>query len=319
MSALLRSVRLALTVLLASGTVALAPRAAVAQDEDEEDDEGADDEGDDDGGGDDDGSEAEDEDEDEDEGEGEDGEAEEQPPVTAGGLYTKQTYPIAETLRPLTLTEGITEATLGFNIDLSAKQAFETWFGVVEGRYGLADNLELQFGTAFKLAGVEGGAAGPNKGRLDIGIEPAIVYDMVDFRFTAEMPINPGTDDPFKLDLVIGFPFRYRPVKQVAVFALDRLMTIHAVGGGKPDLTAGVGAIFQPIDMVALIARAELTVPRFDTEFLLVPATFAVQLTPDNRIDIGLEFTFANVKQPEGSPLGPFDQRFLLLYAAARL
>jgi hypothetical protein len=309
---------------------AAAPAAVAhaAVDDDDEDDDGEDEE---------DGGEAEDDDDDEDGDKDTARDEKDQPPVTAGGLFTKKTYPVAENARPLTLIEGMLELQAGFNIDLSDRKAFETWFANLRGRYGLLDHVELQFGAVFKLAGLEGGAAGPNKARLDLGIEPAIVYDLVDFRFTVEMPLNPGSDsqDAFKMDLVLGFPFRYRPAKQFAIVALDRLMTIHAVGGGKPDLTAGVGFVIQPADIVAILLRGEITIPRFDTRLVLIPATAAVQLSPSNQFDVGLEFTFFNIKptddekaawiaeqQAEGEPmpaeLSPIDKRFLLLYGAAR-
>jgi hypothetical protein len=262
--------------------------------------------------------EAEDEDEDESEAEAADEEADEQPPVTAGGLFTRQTYPVAENQRPLILIEGMFELQLGASIDLSDREAFETWFGVAKGRYGLRDHIELQLGTTFLLAGRAGGAGGPSNGRLDVGIEPAIVHDLVDFRFTLEMPIQQG-GDPFLVDVALGCPLRYRPTERIAIIALDRLMTIHTSGGKKPDLTAGLGVVLQPIDIVALLARAELTIPDFDTSVVRLPATAAVQLSPDNRFDLGLELTFANVKPPAASALGALDQRFLLLYATARL
>lgn len=310
MAALPLILRLLLASIAVAGVSVLWTPVAAAQDDDEDEDDGDEDDG-----GDDEESEEEDEDEDED---GDDKDKDPQPPVTAGGLFTKKTYPVAENERPLTLIQGMLEVQAGFNIDLSDLEAFETWFGVVKGRYGLADNLELQFGGTFLLAGTEGGAAGPNKARIDIGIEPSIVYDLVDFRFTVEMPIaQAGAENDFQVDFVVGFPFRYKPAKQFAIVALDRLMTIHTCCK-KPDLTAGVGFVIQPVDIVAILLRGEITIPDFNTNFILVPATAAVQLSPNNQFDVGLEFTFANIKQPEGSPFGPFDQRFLQLYGVGR-
>src|SRR5262249_39619106 len=148
---------------------------------------------------------------------------------------------------------------------LSDKHAFESWFGVINTRYGLVDNVELQANALFQMSGVVGSAVGPNQGRVDLGIEPALVYNVVDFRFAVEMPVNPDTTKPFKMDFSLGFPSRYSPEKHVAFVGLTRLMTIHAVGGGKPDLTADLGAVLQPLDFLAVILRAQLTVPRFDT------------------------------------------------------
>ena len=138
-----------LVILVTAGPISLralgldfTARSAWAQDDDDDDggdDDGGDDDDDDDddgggGGGDD--------DEDEDDEEGEDDE--DQPPVNAGGLYTKQTWPVMENLRPLTLNRGMVEVRAGFNMDLSALNAFETWRVPIAARIGLRDHVELQ-------------------------------------------------------------------------------------------------------------------------------------------------------------------------------
>src|SRR5688572_26299794 len=114
--------------------------AAWAQDEDEDEDSEDEDE-DEDGGGD------EEEEDEEEEGE----EDEEQPPVTAGGMYTKQSWPVMENLRPMTLNRGMFEIRTGFNMDLSALDAFETWRVPIDAKIGLRDHVELQAGIDFLL------------------------------------------------------------------------------------------------------------------------------------------------------------------------
>ena len=111
--------------LLASalGLGLLAVTAPLAYADDEEEDDSGDDGGDDGGGGDD------------GDGEEEDEDAKDQPPVTSGGLFTMRTYPVRETLRPLTMTQKIGQLRLGLGTDISAKGAFES-FGV---------NLEYRF------------------------------------------------------------------------------------------------------------------------------------------------------------------------------
>src|SRR5690606_13136607 len=262
---------------------------AHAQDDDDDDfdDEDDDDFGDEDGY----------EDEEEEEEEEEDGY--EQPPATAGGLYTMKTWPLAESLRPLTLNKGMLEVRAGFNMDLSALDAFETWRVPIEARFGLRDHVELQAGIDFLLVtSEEQQAAFEEFGSLlppldafviGIGLESALYYDLVDFRLALEFPINPGvpgnespdcdTDDPsalcgltppvpFTMDIVVGFPFRYAPKKQFAIIGLDKLFTVHTIGGGKPDLTASLGFLIQPIDFLAIFLRGEFIVPEFNTNFL---------------------------------------------------
>jgi hypothetical protein len=297
--------RLGLVLSLALALGALPPLAstAVAQDDDDDDEDEGDDESD--------GEEEEDE------------EAEEQPPVTAGGMYTKKTYPVAELERPLTLTQGILQIRGGFDIDVSKDTAFETWRAKLNGAYGIKDHIELQAGFNAVLVKPDGAAS---EMALELGIETAIAYDLVDFRALVILPFEPD----FTVDLALGFPFRYKPKPKVAIIALDKLMTIHtqsAVTGedeegepiesSKPDLTVGVGIVYQAMPQLALLLRGEITIPRFDTDTVTIPATAAVQFSPNNKFDLGGEFTLGNLKAKD--PASPFDQRSLLLYLQLRV
>jgi hypothetical protein len=290
---LARLLRLRLALLLASfvgfATVLHAfPSSAWAQDDDDDDDD------DDDGGG----------------GGGDDDDDDEtpQPPVTSGGLYTKKTWPITELERPLTVIGGMFEARAGIDIDVSKDTAFEIWRAKLDARYGVKDFLELQGGLSAVLTGdIAAGSLFSMYG----GFESSIMYDLVDFRFLVELPLDPE----FKFDMTFGFPFRYKPKPNVAIIALDKIMTIHT-DGAKPDLTIGVGLIFQVIKNFAVLGRGEVTIPQFNTDVIIIPATVAFQFSPNNKFDLGGEFTLGNLKVSD--PVKPWDQRSLLLYLQAR-
>jgi len=294
---------------------------AWAQDDDDEgDDEGGDDDkadkgGDDEGGG----GGGDDEEEDEEE------EEEDQPAVTAGGNYTKATYPQAELERPLTITKGLSEFRAGLGVDISSKTAFDSAGLLADGRYGIEDNLEAQVG--FK--GIY------NFRQIDFyaGVEGSFVYDLLDFRLAARLSsCSPENDadlscgknamgmgeSSFAAHLDVGFPFRYAPKPQVGIIALDTLVTIDT--DSDPDLNPSLGIVVQPLPMIAAIAKAQILFANFDVDVdkLVVPATLAVQVTPNNTIDLGLEFTLQNVKADETAG-GPFGQRFLVLYGQMRL
>jgi hypothetical protein len=310
-----------------------------AQDDDEDDEGGLDDE---------DGGDEETEEDDEEEEE----DTDEQPPVTAGGVYSKSSWPVMENLRPLTLNRGMVEIRSGFNMDLSALDAFETWRIPIEAKIGLRDHVELQAGLDFLLVTSRskqtefetyGSLLPPLDATvLTLGLESALYYDLVDFRIALEFPINPGVPGndapdcdtvdprapcgltppiPFTADIVVGFPFRWAPKKQFAIIGLDKLFTVHTLDGSKPDLTASIGFSINPIEFLAIFLRGEFIVPEFNTNFLLIPASFAAQFSPNNRFDIGLQFGFNNIKptaQDELAGIGAFDRRFLFLYLQAR-
>lgn len=181
-----------------------------------------------------------------------------QPPVTAGGLFTLQSYPQSELLRPLTMTQHITQLRLGVGTDISAKGAFGTAGVSLEGIYGYTDNFSLigGFTNAYNMR--QFGAY--------VGFEGALIYDLLDIRLAANVhrnalprysnyctpvtatdPANPtnaatcgaGANASIvnlpngnynagqtKFSIDIGFPLRYNFVPQFAVVALQTLMTI---------------------------------------------------------------------------------------------
>jgi hypothetical protein len=297
-----RGLRLALILSLGTISVALPihVRAAhAADDDDEEDEEDADDED-----------------------SGEDGEEEEedatQPPVTAGGLFTVKTYPVRELSRPLTITQGLTQLRVGFGVDVSAKQAFESVGAKLEGEYGLQDH--------FSLLGGFTGQYNFKQFQVYAGIEGALAYDLIDVRLAAilQRAATPDAEGEYvagdvKAGIDIGFPFRYAAKPEIAIIALDTLMTVDF--DGKPDLKPSLGISTNPIEPVSVVVFAQLVIPDFDTNApnFAVPATARVQFSPSQKLDLGAEFVFLNLKPAEASGKKFYDDRFLTLFAAFRM
>ena len=281
-------------------------------------------------------------------GDSEDGEEggeddKDQPLVTAGGLFTMSTYPVSELLRPLTITEKIAQLRLSLGTDISAKGAFESFGLSLEGQYGVADNFSVIGGLTnaynFKQFG------------LYFGFEGALAYDLLDIRLAAnlhrfalprycdvEMP-SPCTPDPMtnmqlhlpdgnydaddiKFSIDLGFPFRYAIKPEIAIIALQTLMSIDfnaAKGNGaKPDLNPSIGIATNPVPQLSLVAFAQLQIPDFDTSAgnFKVPVTGRIEFSPSQKLDIGLEFVLLNVKPPDGQ--SPIDNRFISLFLQSR-
>ncbi|MEP6860152.1 MAG: hypothetical protein ABJE66_06000 [Deltaproteobacteria bacterium] len=320
-------------------------------------------------------------DDDDDQGDGSD-----QPPVTAGGLFTIKTYPVRENSRPLTMTKGLTQLRLAIGTDLSSKGAFQS-FGVnLEGQYGYSDNFTLLGGLTdaynFKQFG------------FYFGFEGSLVYDVLDIRLAANVHRNavpfyddfcdpprvPGqttstdnaTMDGFchdangqmnttqsidtlpngnfdaggtKFSIDLGFPFRYAFRPEVALVALQTLMSIdfnpvdidhvlvQATGAmdgtakfktqrvgnsAKPDFNPSVGLATNPIPQLSVVVYAQLRVPDFDfaAGFFQIPVTGRIEASPNQQLDFGLEFTLLNIKPQD--PQSPIDNRFLSLFMQAR-
>jgi hypothetical protein len=358
-----RGLRLALVLALSAGYVTWHSHVAYAAKGDD-DEEGGDD--DDDGGKADKGGGDEDSDPDD----------KDQPPVTAGGLFTMSTYPVRELFRPLTMTEHITQLKLSVGTDISAKGAFESAGVSLEGSHGVTDNFSIIGGLTsaynFKQFG------------FYAGFEGALVYDLLDIRLAAnvhrnaianysvfcnppstpnEMPVGGACSNATasqdnlpngkynaggtKFSLDIGFPFRYAIKPEIAIVALQTLMSIdfNSVekdyvqvtpvqnpqmgqpqttttikgNGAKPDLNPSIGIATNPIPELSIVAFAQLRIPDFDTSAgaFQVPVTARVEVSPNQKFDIGLEFTLLNVKPPEGQ--SPIDNRFISLFVQSRI
>jgi hypothetical protein len=359
-----RRLRLALTLLTSLGYVAAhdlwTDHRAYAGDDDEEEDDGDDDGG---GGG-------GDKEDGGDEENGEDEDAKSQPAVTSGGLFTLKTYPVREISRPLSMTEKVAQVRLSLGTDLSAKGAFESVGLSAEGVYGVKDNFALiggvtnaynfdQFGVYF---GFEGALA---YDLLNIRLAANLHRTAIpEYRIFCNPPKEPdeepkngmcGNDSAdqmvardnlpsgsysaggVKFSLDIGFPFRYAIRPEIAIVALQTLMSIDfnsvkrdyvqvtATGttvkgnGAKPDLKPSLGIATNPVAPLSLVVFAQLIIPDFDTSAgaFQIPVTGRVQFSPNQKLDIGLEFTLLNVKPPEGQ--SPIDNRFLALFFQTRV
>jgi hypothetical protein len=305
-SRLLRLLLLAMTVFAAVAwpTKHYSAYAATGGDDDDDSGGGGDDDGgaksgggDDDGGG---GGDDDDDDADKD-----------QPPVTAGGLYTKATYPQSAIERPLTLIEGMTEVRLGANVDLSESDTFKKFGTDLYGRYGIRDNLEVR---------ADLGIANNEFTGADVGVEGAINYDpfAVDIRGT--LLIHKGLTGNTLVGANLGFPVRYAIAPQIAITALESLLTINASGDDVADLSPSIGVIATPAPIFSVLARAQINV--FDFKFhkanATAPVTVAFQLTPTNKIDLGLLFLLPNAIPPEMGMGNFYDKRAMELYLNLR-
>jgi hypothetical protein len=315
-SRLLRLLLLAMTVFAAVAWPTKHYQAYAATGDDDDDDASG-------GGGDDDAG-AKGGDDDANAGDDDDDADADQPPVTAGGNYTKATYPISTIERPLTLIEGMTEVRVAIGTDISAGGAFSSWNAGLDGHYGIKDNSEVQFGLASDLNNFKSFAA-------YVGYEGALSYDLVDFRAAFILPITKTTDTTGNSStdvapgIQVGFPVKYRLQPMVAVIALKNLMTINFKS--KPDLTPTVGAIIQPVPAFAAIVQAGITIRGFNTDAgnFQIPVSVAAQFTPGNNLDLGLQFAFPNLKPAKVvdammNDITPkfYDSRTLLFYGTLR-
>ena len=309
------------------------------------------------------------------------GDGSDQPSVYAGGLYTINTYPIRENDRPLTMTKGVTQVRLGVGTDLSAKGAFASFGANLEAMYGYSDNFTIIGGLTdaynFKQFGVYFGFEGALAyDLLDIRLAANVHRNAValysDFCNPPSVPGEVATGTPgmgnetcqsmnsaiqnlpngnflaggTKFSIDLGFPFRYSIKPEIAIIALQTLISFdfnavdvdHASvtpvtspapgqpatifqktgNSAKPDFNPSIGIVTNPIPQLSVTIYAQLRIPDFDTSAgqFVVPVTARVEASPSQKLDFGLEFTLLNVKPPDGQ--SPIDNRYLSLFAQAR-
>ncbi len=369
--------RLALALSLSLGYIALHGHSTLAFADGDDEEEG-------DGGGD--GGKGDGDTDTDTETEGEDDK--DQPPVTAGGLFTMKSFPVRENSRPLTMTEGILQLRAGLGTDLSAKGAFGTFGLNLEAQYGLKDNFTLIGGLTdaynFKAFG------------LYFGFEGSLIYDMLDIRVAANVhrnaipdfqnfcspaatadPMNPS--DPAsckapnaalvslpdgkygaggtKFSIDLGFPFRYAIKPEIAIVALQTLMSIdfnsvdkdHTIqsiepvldsmgnpvldmnmnaitrtaniptkNSAKPDLKPSIGIATNPIPPLSVVVYAQLLIPDFDT------SAGAFQVPVTGRIEFSpsqkfdIGLEFTLLNVKPPAGQSPIDNRFLSMFMQAR-
>jgi hypothetical protein len=252
-----------------------------------------------------------------------------QPKVTAGGVYGLATYPLNEVERTLLLPAGTIELRGDIDIDMTENQTFETWTLRLFGRYAIKDTFELQAGlTHLQLIVPEGADRAVG---IFAAVEIALAFDFIDFRGAIEIPIAPEAE----FDRVLGLPLKYSIGNKLAINALERILTIHTVGRPapttedpnaketpKPDLTIGVGAVAQILDNLALILRATIILPEFETDESLrrLPVGHDLQYSLSNILDLGLGLRLENAIKKDASEdkIVPFRDRALFVFARFR-
>jgi len=310
-----------------------------------------------------------------------------QPLVTSGGLFTLATYPQRELSRPLTMTEHVTQLKVSLGTDISAKGAFKTGGLSLEAIYGLKDNLSLIAGytdaynndqysayvgfeaaLAYDLVDIRL-ALNLHRSALPLFCDQQQAEDLRDG--THNTPTNCAIQgapqgSPFpalpdgnyrsgnsQLSIDLGFPFRYSFNPQIAIVALQTLISIDMYGVGRdhnisvpllgsdgmqtmdsngnlqftsvnvgntatPDLNPSIGIATNPIPALSIVLFAQLRIIDFDTSAgnFQVPVTGRVEFSPTQKLDVGLEFTLLNITPP--APQAAIDNRFLSLFAQAR-
>jgi hypothetical protein len=253
-----------------------------------------------------------------------------QPRATAGGVYSLATYPLSEVERTLLLPEGVIQIRGDIDIDMTEDRTFETWTLRLFGRYGLKDTMELQAGLST-LQLIVPDEVEDNAVAVFAAVEFALVYDVLDLRAAIELPISPE----FEFDLVVGLPLKYRLGPKFAIVALERIITIHTVGRAdptledpdnkstpKPDLTIGVGFVAQLMEQLALILRATIVLPEFETDEARrqLPVELDLQYSLSNILDLGLGLRLENAikKDATEDKVVPFRERALFVFARFR-
>ena len=102
-------------------------------------------------------------------------------------------------------------------------------------------------------------------------------------------------------------------------FALGATALFATAATAAPlAVNPSVGVATNPIPPLSVVIYAQLRIPDFDTSAgaFQVPVTGRIEFSPNQKFDLGLEFTLLNVKPPTGQ--SAIDNRFLSLFMQSR-
>jgi hypothetical protein len=134
----------------------------------------------------------------------------------------------------------------------------------------------------------------PPQFTLNLGGEFAIAYDLVDFRLTTHWTFDPE----FLLDLSFGFPFRYKPKPNIAIIALDKIMTIHT-DGDRSRISRWARSGLPGGAAVRGRRSRRGHHPGINTDIIVIPATVVPVLAQQDRP--GGEFTLGTKPRARAS------------------
>lgn len=246
--------------------------------------------------------------------------------------YTKDTWPLEVTKRPLTLAKGMLEFRGDtFMLNLSDEKVGKPFSFAPDIYYGVDSKLSigLTHDTGICLAGDADGDGCEAGVYNDFGLD--VLYGVMiggSFQFALHGGFGVPSIDPFIGGLNIGGLARLQAGNIALV--LDPRLYVGLAGRSKENAPVGVfteqgldvpvWVQFQVNAQTAIFARTGMIGPLEDFgENYVVPLGLGAVVAANNRVDFGLEFLLPMVAGNRPDGVDAIDTRWLIARAALRL
>ena len=230
---------------------------------------------------------------------------------TTPAVTQDEGYPITLALRPLTLEAGMSELTAEVPLFFSPVRAI----GVLRGRYGITDEIELGLRYSPGAVAEEGSIAGRT-----VAIEGQ--YRI--FHWLAAQLSIPVLLDPVAMGVFLGAPMKLRVLDDIALFFGRDLLSFRIYGFvpevEDPQLTATRtrerdintvlprgdvrligGVIYQLEPNLALTGEIGVVAGNFTLRNASVPLRAALAYSVSNMVDLGARLGWNNLDQARES------------------
>lgn len=255
---------------------------------------------------------------------------------TLAGAYTKDNWPMEDTLRPVTFAKGLVQIHVDLNVNLSSDRVGKPISIAPDIWYGVNDKLSvgLVHGTGICLTGEDNGCA---KLYNDVGFS-----GLYSVKRDAKMDLAAAATlgfpflDPVVARLDLGVNFKYLAGK-IAIYVDPRIGIglnkrdgdpVTFSGGNKESLAIPVKIEYQANKQLAAWVRTGLggfvgqdpfhAGASFDGfgDNYVIPLGIGAQYTINKQLDAGAELYFPGIL---GSDAATGDNRAIIIYANYRL
>lgn len=246
--------------------------------------------------------------------------------------YTKKTYPIEVTKRPLTLTKY--QAEISLDAPFVTNEGNAAMWQVLRGAYGITQDLEVGITYSFGLINLSGEGDGFIAGKA-FSFDGGFTFWPQHWAVRGSLAFYVDPDN-FGMGINLGAPFRFTIGDRWAIFGLHDLLQIGIVkmpvdvanpgyneaivvstGAGLSEepvgnLAINAGAMYQLQPNVVLYGTMGLYYPDFEQSAQTFPMFLGGTWSKDAKLDVGGRLGFTDPDQG-------FDAFALSVYAAYRL
>ena len=211
------------------------------------------------------------------------------------GVYTKATWPTEETKRPITLTKGMLQINGNIGVSMSKELVGKPIVVTPNVFYGVSDKLTIGLvNSSLCVTGKDNGCA---KAFNSLGLDVIFAFMTGKLNVGAHGGVAiPQLSDPMLAGVKVGVLGKYMAGKIAVTFDPSLYIGITERDFNKEGLDVPVHVAFQATPKLAPFLHTGISAPLDGFgDFYQVPVGVGALFGMSNKLDIGGQFTFANL------------------------